>query len=391
MGLSIVISGAIIFVALMYALMTIPNVLDSILLVDEASSEISVLEDSISQTEMSIDSIEAAIGSSKVNFTLTNDGNEKLWNYEKFDLLITYDADIAGVKTRITEELTYVNIDDGIPGVPIVFDDVTSFNGNCGGTGDECTIAHTVNPAGTDTILIVGVTPKGSQTVSSVTYDSLPLTEIRSDDDGGVVVSSLWYRLSPSTGPNTVEVTLSASEEVVIGAMSFTGVDQVSPIDDDNGDIGNNDTPTVSLVTTECDARIVDVVSTLDGPLTEGAGQTERWDRNEGSTAGGGSTEITTTPGSRTMSWTNIGGTKEWAISAAALKPTFPICPPETLIAKHWTVNSITPDVLDPGLINNQEQAEILTQTSFPIFPGGIVIIKISSDNGVTSSFSEVP
>lgn len=389
MGLSIVISGAIIFVALMYTLMNIPNVFDSILSVEEVSSEISVLEDSISQTEIRIDSIDADIGSNKVNFTLVNDGNEKLWNYDDFDVLITYDADIAGVKTRITEELTNVKSEAGIPGVPIVFDDVTSFNGNCGGIGDECTFAHTVNPAGSDTILIVGVTPKGSQTVSSVTYNSLPLTEIRSDDDGGTTRSSLWYRVSPSTGPNTVEVTLSSSEEVVIGAMSFTEVDQVSPIDVDNGASGFTDTPTVSLVTTENNAWIVDVVSTLDGPLTEGAGQTEQWDRNEGSTRGGGSTEITTTPGSYTMDWLNAAGIKEWAISAAALKPTIPGVPAGSPIEKLWTVNSITPDILDPGLINSGEKAVILTNLSYPIYPGGIVIIKISSDNGVTASFSK--
>ena len=110
MGLSIVISGAIIFVALMYALMNIPSVFDSILAVEEVSSEISNLEDSISQTEISIDPLQSLAGKSKVNFTLHNNGTEKLWNFEKFNVLITYDEGTS----MTTEELVY--------------------SGNCGGS-----------------------------------------------------------------------------------------------------------------------------------------------------------------------------------------------------------------------------------------------------------------
>ena len=112
MGLSIVISGAIIFIALIYVLMNIPHVFDSILSIDEASSEISVLEDSISQTEISINPLLTISGKSKINFTLHNNGTEKLWNFEKFNVLITYDEGIS----MTTEELTYSG--DCAGGVP---------------------------------------------------------------------------------------------------------------------------------------------------------------------------------------------------------------------------------------------------------------------------------
>ena len=112
MGLSIVISGAIIFVALMFTLMNIPNVFNSILSVEEASTEISVLEDSISQTEINIDPLISQAGKSKVNFTLHNNGTAKLWNFEKFNVLITYDEG----SSMNTEELTYSG--DCAGGVP---------------------------------------------------------------------------------------------------------------------------------------------------------------------------------------------------------------------------------------------------------------------------------
>lgn len=114
MGLSIVISGAIIFVALMYALMNIPNVFDSILSVEEASSEISVLEDSISQTEISINPLISIAGDPRVNFTLHNNGTEKLWNYEKFNVLVTYEDGTS----MSTEELNYSGDCGG--GVPTI-------------------------------------------------------------------------------------------------------------------------------------------------------------------------------------------------------------------------------------------------------------------------------
>jgi archaellum component FlaF (FlaF/FlaG flagellin family) len=113
MGLSVVISGAIIFIALMYALMNIPNVFDSILSVEEVSSEISVLEDSISQTEISINPLVTQAGKSKINFTLHNNGTEKLWNFEKFNVLVTYDEGTS----MVTEDLTFSG--DCVGGVPI--------------------------------------------------------------------------------------------------------------------------------------------------------------------------------------------------------------------------------------------------------------------------------
>jgi len=39
-----------------------------------------------------------------LNFTLSNDGQEKLWNFDEFDLFVTYDGDVSG---RLTEEISY--------------------------------------------------------------------------------------------------------------------------------------------------------------------------------------------------------------------------------------------------------------------------------------------
>lgn len=63
--------------------------------------------DEFLKTEIDVLSINASSGSSVVNFTFSNQGSEKLWNFDEFDVLITYDANILGVRTPVTEQLTY--------------------------------------------------------------------------------------------------------------------------------------------------------------------------------------------------------------------------------------------------------------------------------------------
>ena len=63
--------------------------------------------DEITKTDISISGINASSGSKLVNFTMTNVGSEKLWNYDDFDILITYDANILGKRTPQTEQFTY--------------------------------------------------------------------------------------------------------------------------------------------------------------------------------------------------------------------------------------------------------------------------------------------
>lgn len=107
MGLSVVISGAIMMVALLFVLYSIPTLLSSITSVGDTSSQISNLENTILQTEISLDSLSANSSMPSFSFDLNNINVEKLWDYENFDVLVTYDADISGTKTRITESIPF--------------------------------------------------------------------------------------------------------------------------------------------------------------------------------------------------------------------------------------------------------------------------------------------
>jgi len=187
------------------------------------------------------------------------------------------------------------------------------------------------NVSGVNRILIVGVSIRnsGSQTVTGVTYSGTALTFIGAQDNGTNVRVELWRSLvEPATGNNPIVVTLSASANVVGGAVSLTEVDQTTPIDAAFvSATGNSNAPSVGITTVTNNAWVIDTMASPDATATVGAGQTEQWNFN---TVGGppgtlhvrgaGSTEGPNPAGGVTMNWT-LSAAQQWAIGAVALKP----------------------------------------------------------------------
>jgi len=104
MGLSVAIAGGIVLFALVYILLMLPGVVDQTGSITKASSEIADVENSILKTNISMSALSATSGSTTINLTVSSSGTEKLWNYEKFSLIVTYP--IAG-NTNKTESFTY--------------------------------------------------------------------------------------------------------------------------------------------------------------------------------------------------------------------------------------------------------------------------------------------
>jgi len=110
LGLSIAISGGIITVVFVFIMGIIFLISYQINTESTASSEIFDVNDSILKTGLQIQYVNTSSGTDIINFDLVNVKNEKLWDYDKFDLLVTYDADISGTKTRVTEQFTFNDI-----------------------------------------------------------------------------------------------------------------------------------------------------------------------------------------------------------------------------------------------------------------------------------------
>ncbi|MBI5146942.1 MAG: hypothetical protein HZA84_06950 [Thaumarchaeota archaeon] len=107
MDLSIALAGGIVSVAIFAILFNYNFVNNSIYDFALSRSEMSKIEDSISKTVINIQYPSASSGSNLVSFSLAENGTEELWSFDKFTVLVTYDADIGGVSTPTTEKLSF--------------------------------------------------------------------------------------------------------------------------------------------------------------------------------------------------------------------------------------------------------------------------------------------
>jgi hypothetical protein len=83
-------------------------------------------------------------------------------------------------------------------------------------------------PAGTDRMLLVGISTTQGATVTSVTYGPQQLTrQLDAAADGAR--SEIWALAGPNVGTATVTVLVTGGAPAIAGAVTFTGVDQLNP------------------------------------------------------------------------------------------------------------------------------------------------------------------
>src|SRR5690242_11384212 len=100
----------------------------------------------------------------------------------------------------------------------VAIDSVTSTTTAAG----SATWSHTVG-TGANRLLIVGIAIKNSQTVTSVTYGGVALTQATALANTGRL--EVWRLVAPASGTANIVVTFAAGTGAAIGAVSFTGVD----------------------------------------------------------------------------------------------------------------------------------------------------------------------
>lgn len=102
----------------------------------------------------------------------------------------------------------------------IAFDAVT--NGGISNPVTSKTWSHTCS--GSDRFLIVGT--QAGASITGVTYNGVAMTLI--DTQG---LTKMWYLIAPATGSNSIVATAASSTYIMTGSVSYTGVNQSSPID----------------------------------------------------------------------------------------------------------------------------------------------------------------
>jgi len=165
------------------------------------------------------------------------------------------------------------------------------------GTFTSISIPHTTG-AGADRLMLVGVAyeDEAPQTLSinGMNYGGNPLSPIGADIVGEVVVY-IYAMLNPPSGTGTVQVSVSnagATDGMVVGVMTFTGVNQITPLGPFES--STRTSGAAQLTIASAPGELVFSVLGLDNGNTVngvGASQTMRWVRSEaGTVSGGGST-----------------------------------------------------------------------------------------------------
>ncbi|MEO9306913.1 MAG: hypothetical protein ABI342_01215 [Nitrososphaera sp.] len=108
MGLSAAISGGIMIFTMIYVMMSFPTLLDDTAKVSRSSSDMSNTLNDIMHTNINISNLQDKSGEpSIVTFSIINSGNTILWDYNKFDVIVTYPPTSIG--NQVTSVLQYSN------------------------------------------------------------------------------------------------------------------------------------------------------------------------------------------------------------------------------------------------------------------------------------------
>lgn len=176
---------------------------------------------------------------------------------------------------------------------------------------------------GSSQTLIVNVSLFATGSVSSITYNSVALTKIRTDSVG-VYRNEMWYLANPAYGSHSIAVTLNTSLTSIASATSYSNTDiSNTPIEENAGSTGSGvSTPTVTITPDSAYAWIVDGLTSSNTTETVGANQTQR-DNNTGVLGTGAMSDKgpIVTPTSTSMTWSAVGLTDSWAYGVIALDP----------------------------------------------------------------------
>ncbi len=195
------------------------------------------------------------------------------------------------------------------------------------------TYSHTT--AGSERLLYVAVGSRdatgGTVDVTNVTYNSIALTNIAEQTGQSsagcscISKNESWYLVAPTSGANTVSVTLSGTaDNSVAGSISLTGVKQTYPLDAFN----RRSSVAVTAVATTTLSSVADNAwftsgrcQTTSTTHTAGADETERWDVGGSTFTCAGTTQGPQTPAAKTGMSGTFGNSNGYTIIAASFAP----------------------------------------------------------------------
>ena len=173
-------------------------------------------------------------------------------------------------------------------------------------SSNTITLANFAASTGSDNLLVVGVSANNNNVVS-ITFGGVPLTKAVSSFYNND--AEFWYLKNPSGTANIV-VTTSGSTQAVIGAYSFTGVNQTNPVPTHVAKYNTSlNSPKISITTKYPNDFVVDLPSIWGGVTLGSNTCTQEWNHNiSNAITGASSSSLVSSPGTVTCSWTASSG-----------------------------------------------------------------------------------
>lgn len=185
--------------------------------------------------------------------------------------------------------------------------------------------SHTCTGSNRLLIVSVAVGPAASDanvSALTVTYNGVSMTSVGRVHSNAATAGfvEMFRLIAPATGPNTVLVTCTFggadSMSLSAGSVSFTGVDQTTPIAHTNTATGSSATPSVA-VTSASGNMTIDAVANGSAITSATAPSTNRWLRNTDTFSAAGNGAASTQSGTASNTHAYTVTSDWWGIIAA--------------------------------------------------------------------------
>jgi hypothetical protein len=199
----------------------------------------------------------------------------------------------------------------------VAFDAVGPSASGASVNGSSLSWNHTITTSGSDLLLTVGIavgTSWDEDKSVSVTYNGVPMTsaaKVHSNNQTQGFVE-LFYLTAPAPGTHPVQVTLSGGTAYIEGgSVSFTGVDQTTPVRNITTASGAGTSPSVFVASAAGD-MVVDAL--VYGCSGGSSGTTSRWMREVNCATAGGNAAQSTAPGAPSVNMRYTIASDWWGI-----------------------------------------------------------------------------
>ena len=206
--------------------------------------------------------------------------------------------------SNTTSATTNANTTNGI-----VLSNTKSISGTVS-SSNQITLSNFNVGTGSNRVLVVGVSANNID-VSSITFGGIPLKNTAYSFYNND--AELWYLKNPS-GTGNVVVTMNGPTQIVVGAYTFSGVNQTTPILTHVAKHNTNaNSPKISITTKYSNDWVLDLPSIYGGSTLSSPTCTQHWDIHmPNQITGASSSTIVQIPGTTTCGWTASNGGELW-------------------------------------------------------------------------------